>query len=98
MMLFLLIHLALVIYLMKKLLALGRDLFAYNFSDLIRTISASGQLNTINLTLGFVASAFLIGLLYLGIRIVRFSLTAYLVLTGLLSDSSLSFYATGEFR
>ncbi|MFN3998139.1 LTA synthase family protein [Algoriphagus sp.] len=91
MMLFMIIHLALVFYFMKTLLPLGKDLFAYSYSDLVSTVSASGQLNAVNLVLGLVASAFLMGLLYLGIRIVRFSLTTYLVLTAFLFGGLLAF-------
>lgn len=81
---FLTVHLALVFYFMKTLLPLGKDLFAYNFNDLVLTVSASGQLNPINLTLGAIASLFVLVFFYLGTRIFRFSLTTYFVLTAFL--------------
>lgn len=79
--LFLIIHLALVFYFMKTLLPLGKDLFAYSYNDLVLTVSASGQLNTLNLLIGAVFIAFILALLYLGIRFFRMNLNTYLFLT-----------------
>ncbi|HSF55211.1 MAG TPA: LTA synthase family protein [Algoriphagus sp.] len=81
---FLIIHLALVFYFMKTLLPLGKDLFAYNYNDMMLTVSASGQLNAVNLILGAVFTAFVLGLLYLGIKVFSFGLKPYLVLTAAL--------------
>lgn len=81
---FLIAHLALVFYFMKTLLPLGKDLFAYNFDDLLLTVSASGQLNPMNLTFGAIAIVFVLGLFYLGTRVFRFSLTTYFVMSGFL--------------
>lgn len=81
---FLIVHLVLVFYFMKTLLPLGKDLFAYSYDDLVLTVSASGQLNTLNLVLGVVAIVFVLGLFYWGIRIFDFRLKTYFVLTGLL--------------
>ena len=78
---FLLIHLALVLYFMKTLLPLGKDLFAYNYNDLMLTVSASGQVSTLNLILGVIFTGVVLGLLYLGIKVFRFGLKPYLVLT-----------------
>ncbi|WP_332912897.1 hypothetical protein [Algoriphagus boritolerans] len=75
---------------MKTLLPLGKDLFAYNFDDLILTVSASGQLTPMNLTFGSIAIVFVLGLFYLGPRVFRFSLTAYFVLTGFLFSGLLA--------
>ncbi len=81
---FLIAHLALIFYFMKTLLPLGKDLFAYNIDDLLLTVSASGQLNTLNIILGAAATAFVLGLFYLGIRLFQFNLNSYFVLTALL--------------
>ncbi|WP_168171888.1 LTA synthase family protein [Algoriphagus sp. A40] len=80
---FLIAHMALVFYFMKTLVPLGEDLFAYNYNDLVLTISASGQLNSLNLIVGGVFIVLILGLLYLGIRIFRFGLKTYLILSGL---------------
>lgn len=76
-------QLALVFYFSKTLVPLGKDLFAYNWNDLVLTVSASGQLNTLNLILGGIFLLGMLGALYLGIRVFHFKLTTYLVLTGL---------------
>lgn len=72
---------ALAFYFSKTLVPLGKDLFAYSWSDLMLTVSASGQLNTLNLILGLVSFFLVVGILYLGIRIFKFQLTTYLYLT-----------------
>lgn len=81
---FLIIHLALIFYFLKTLLPLGKDLFAYSRSDLILTISASGQLNIVNCIIGILFMAFVMALLYFGSRILKFGLNTYLMLTGFL--------------
>jgi uncharacterized sulfatase len=81
---FLIAHLGLVFYFTKTLVPLGKDLFAYNWNDLVLTVSASGQLNTLNLILGSLAIALILGLLYLGIKVSRFGLKFYAGLTAFL--------------
>lgn len=81
---FLIVHLALIFYFLKTLLPLGKDLFAYSWNDLFLTVSASGQLNALNLILGGLFAAFILALLYLGTRMFKFGMNTYLVLTGLL--------------
>jgi phosphoglycerol transferase MdoB-like AlkP superfamily enzyme len=83
-MVMLIAHLGLIFYFLKTLLPLGNDLFAYSGSDLYLTVSASGQLNTLNLVLGVFFAAFIMGLLYLGFRFFRFSMNTFLVFTGIL--------------
>jgi uncharacterized sulfatase len=83
-MVMLIAHLGLIFYFLKTLLPLGNDLFAYSRNDLYLTISASGQLNTLNLVLGVVFAAFILLLLYLGFRFFRFSLKTFFVLTVML--------------
>lgn len=83
-MVMLIAHLGLIFYFLKTLLPLGNDLFAYSGSDLYLTVSASGQLNTLNLVLGVFFAAFILGLLYLGFRFFRFSMNTFLVFTGIL--------------
>jgi glucan phosphoethanolaminetransferase (alkaline phosphatase superfamily) len=78
---FLTIHLALVFYFMKTLVPLGKDLFAYSQSDLEIVISASGQVSTLNGILAMIYIGFILGFLYLGIRIFQFGLKTYLYLT-----------------
>ncbi|TDQ18740.1 putative sulfatase [Algoriphagus boseongensis] len=78
----LVIQMALIFYFVKTLLPLGKDLFAYNFNDLYLTVSASGQLNMLNVILGILAIILLGGLLYLGIKIFKFGLKTYLTFTG----------------
>ncbi len=79
--LFVLIHLGLVFYFLKTFVPLGKDLFAYNYTDLVRTVSASGELNAVNVSLALVLAAFVFGLLYLGIRLFDFSLKSLLLIT-----------------
>ncbi|MDP2039904.1 MAG: LTA synthase family protein [Sulfuricurvum sp.] len=81
---FLIAHLGLVFYFTKTLVPLGKDLFAYNWNDLVLTVSASGQLNTLNLIFGSLAIALILGLLYLGIKVSRFGLKFYAGLTAFL--------------
>lgn len=81
---FLIAHLGLVFYFTKTLVPLGKDLFAYNWNDLVLTVSASGQLNTLNLILGSLAIALILGLLYLGIKVSRFGLKFYAGMTAFL--------------
>lgn len=77
----LIIHIALIFYFSKTLVPLGKDLFAYSWSDLQMTVSASGLLTTLNLILGAVFLLFLFGILYAGIKIFKFGLRTYLYLT-----------------
>lgn len=81
---FLIAHLGLVFYFTKTLVPLGKDLFAYNWNDLVLTVSASGQLNTLNLIFGSLAIALILGLLYLGIKVSRFGLKFYAGMTAFL--------------
>lgn len=81
---FLIAHLGLVFYFTKTLVPLGKDLFAYNWNDLVLTVSASGQLTTLNLILGGLAIALILGLLYLGIKVSRFGLKSYMGMTAFL--------------
>ncbi|MBA4298904.1 uncharacterized sulfatase [Algoriphagus alkaliphilus] len=81
---FLIAHLALVFYFTKTLMPLGKDLFAYNWNDLVLTVSASGQLNTLNLIFGSLVIALILGLLYLGIKVSGFGLKFYAGMTAFL--------------
>jgi phosphoglycerol transferase MdoB-like AlkP superfamily enzyme len=91
-------QLALVFYFSKTLVPLGKDLFAYSWDDLVLTVSASGQLNTLNLILGGIFFLLVAGLLYLGVRIFRFQLTTYLYLTlGFLVGMGLITYLNTKF-
>ncbi len=94
--LFIVTHLALVFYFMKTLVPLGKDLFAYNWNDLILTVSASGQLNIINSVFALILICFILALLYLGIRIFQFGLKTYLFLTLGLFIGVLGFYLVPE--
>ena len=78
----LLIHIGLIFYFSKTLLPLGKDLFAYNWNDMLLTVKASGQLNALNLGLGLVFFGFVLGLLHLGIYLTRLSLKTYFIITG----------------
>lgn len=81
---FLIVHLALIFYFTKTLVPLGKDLFAYNWNDLMLTLSASGQINTQNLIFGGLAIAFILGILYLGTKVFRFGLTFSIWMTAIL--------------
>jgi phosphoglycerol transferase MdoB-like AlkP superfamily enzyme len=81
---FLIVHLALIFYFTKTLVPLGKDLFAYNWNDLMLTVSASGQINTQNLIFGGLAIAFILGILYLGTKVFRFGLTFSIWMTAFL--------------
>jgi len=48
---------ALIFYFIKTLLPLGKDLFAYNFADIILTVRSSGQLNFMTIGGGILLSA-----------------------------------------
>lgn len=87
----LIIHVALIFYFTKTLLPLGKDLFAYNWNDLVLTISSSGQLNFTNGILGIVLIAFLLWLLNLGIKFIPLKLNLSLFLTGVLFSMVVSF-------
>jgi uncharacterized sulfatase len=78
---FIVAHLALVFYYMKTLVPLGKDLFAYNWNDLILTILASGQLTILNSILALILIGFMLGLLYMGSQIIRFRLNTYLFIS-----------------
>lgn len=87
----LIIHVALIFYFTKTLMPLGKDLFAYNWNDLLLTISSSGQLNFKNGILGIVLIAFLLWLLNLGIKVIPIKLNLSLILTGVLFSLVVSF-------
>lgn len=92
-------QLALVFYFSRTLVPLGKDLFAYSWDNLVLTVSASGQLNTLNLILGGAFLLLVAGLLYLGIRIFRFQLTTYLYMTlGFLVGMGLITYLNTKFQ
>ncbi|MDF2157812.1 sulfatase-like hydrolase/transferase [Algoriphagus sp. CAU 1675] len=93
-----LIHIALIFYFFKTLIPLGKDLFGYSTDDLLMTVKASGQLNLISLTGGALLASFIFILLNLGIRLLSFSLKAYLYLTGvlILSIVGSSFFPIGQ--
>ncbi|WP_158531147.1 LTA synthase family protein [Algoriphagus chordae] len=55
----LLVQTALVLYFLKTLLPLGKDLFAYNIDDIILTVRSSGQLNFMTIGGGIILSAIL---------------------------------------
>lgn len=74
----LIIHISLIFYFLKTLLPLGKDLFAYSTNDLIMTVKASGQLNWLSSLAGIIGLCLIIGLLYLGAKLLKFSLTVYL--------------------
>jgi hypothetical protein len=74
---FLIAHLGLVFYFTKTLVPLGKDLFAYNWNDLVLTVLASGQLNALNLIFGGLAIALILALLHLGIKVSRFGLKSF---------------------
>lgn len=93
---FIVTHLALVFYFMKTLVPLGKDLFAYNWNDLILTVSASGQLTMLNYTFGLISICIILALLYFGIRIFQFELKTYLFLTLGLFIGVLGFYLVPE--
>ena len=87
----LIVHVGLVFYFTKTLLPLGKDLFAYNWNDLILTISSSGQLNFTNLIAGIILITFLLWFLNLGIRLLPLKLKPSLFLTGLLYSVVITF-------
>lgn len=87
----LILHVALIFYFTKTLMPLGKDLFAYNWNDLLLTISSSGQLNFKNGILGIVLIAFLLWLLNLGIKVIPIKLNLSLILTGVLFSLVVSF-------
>lgn len=93
---FLIVHLALVFYFIKTLLPLGKDLFAYSYDDLVLTVSASGQLTTLNLILGILGFMVVLGLFYLGTHIFNFGLKTYFVLTSFLFGGLIVFTVFGE--
>ncbi|WP_187177955.1 LTA synthase family protein [Algoriphagus sp. AK58] len=80
----LLIHLALIFYFLKTLLPLGKDLFAYNWNDLVLTVSSSGQLNFLNLFLGILVLIVFFMAFQLGIKHFPFKLKTSLFFTGIL--------------
>ncbi len=87
----LIVHVALIFYFLKTLLPLGKDLFAYNWNDLILTVSSSGQLNLINLILGLVLFSVLLLVFHLGIKIFPFQLKTSLYFTAALYALLLGF-------
>ncbi|MBN7810560.1 sulfatase-like hydrolase/transferase [Algoriphagus sp. H41] len=80
--LFILIHLGLVFYFLTTLVPLGKDLFAYSFADLERTVTASGQLNATSISIAILFALLVFGLLYLGIRVLNVGLKTLLLMTG----------------
>ncbi|MCU0400994.1 MAG: LTA synthase family protein, partial [Algoriphagus sp.] len=87
----LIIHVALIFYFIKTLLPLGKDLFAYNWNDLVLTVSSSGQLNVTNLILGVVIFSLLLMLYHLGIKYIPLKLKFSLFLVGFLYTSVIAF-------
>jgi phosphoglycerol transferase MdoB-like AlkP superfamily enzyme len=77
------IHLVLVFYFLTTLVPLGKDLFAYSYEDLFRTVAASGQLNALNLSFGLLFMLGVFGLLYLGIKYFNFRLKTLLIFTAI---------------
>lgn len=78
----LIIHLGLVMYFNQTLVPLGKDLFGYNYADLARTVTASGQFTAINLAALAGFAALIFGLLYVGIRLCNFRLKTLLLFSG----------------
>lgn len=87
----LIIQVALIFYFIKTLLPLGKDLFAYNWNDLVLTVSSSGQLNVTNLILGIVLLSLLLWFLNLGIKYIPLKLKFSLFLVGFLYISVIAF-------
>ena len=79
----LIIHVSLIFYFLKTLLPLGKDLFAYNTTDIIMTVKASGLVNLLSGIIGIIGLSLIFGLLYLGTRFLRFNLKAGLALSTL---------------
>ncbi|MBN7800452.1 LTA synthase family protein [Algoriphagus aestuariicola] len=79
--LLILVHLGLIFYFLTTLVPLGKDLFAYSYDDLARTVSASGQLNASSIALAVVLAIFVFSLLYAGIRIFDFNLKTLMAIT-----------------
>lgn len=87
----LIIQVALIFYFIKTLLPLGKDLFAYNWNDLVLTVSSSGQLNVTNLILGIVLLSLLLWFLNLGTKYIPLKLKFSLFLVGFLYISVIAF-------
>jgi phosphoglycerol transferase MdoB-like AlkP superfamily enzyme len=80
---FLLVQLGLVFYFITTLVPLGKDLFAYSYADLSRTVSASGMLNTRNIIFAVVFIVVVVGLLQLGTRLLNFSVKTFVTITSI---------------
>ena len=72
---------ALISYFLKTLLPLGSDVYGYSFDDLLATVQASGQLNALNIISGLIGAFIIGGILYLGIRFLKFQLKSYLIIS-----------------
>ena len=79
----LIIQVALILYFIKTLLPLGKDLFAYNANDLFLTVSSAGFLTITNGILGVLALVFVFVVVGLGARFMDFSIKTYLVFSGI---------------
>ena len=78
---FLLLHVGVMFYFIETLVPLGQDLFAYNWSDIFQTVSASGQLTLVNglLAIGFIISV--IAGLFWSTKWLNFELNTFLYIT-----------------
>ena len=85
------VQVALIFYFIKTLLPLGKDLFAYNWNDLILTVQASGQLNFISVFGEIVIFLALIALFHYGTRFFYFSLKTYAIFSAILGIGVFSF-------
>lgn len=77
------IHVSLIFYFLKTLLPLGKDLFAYNTTDLLMTVKASGQVNLLSGMIGIIGLSVIFGLLYLGSRFLKIKLKAGITISTL---------------
>lgn len=71
----------LILYFIKTLLPLGKDLFAYNFADMILTVRSSGQLNFMTIGGGILFSALIFYIFSLANKYLNFSTKTSLVFT-----------------
>ena len=72
---------ALIFYFIKTLLPLGKDLFAYNFADIILTVRSSGQLNFMTIGGGILLSALIFYIFSLANKYLNFTTKTSMVFT-----------------
>ena len=72
---------ALILYFLKTLLPLGKDLYAYNLDDIILTVKSSGQLNFMTIASGIILSSLLFFVFYLANKKLIFSVKTGLIFT-----------------